>query len=97
MGKDSKEKKSVMQSVGELKNFLPPELVGMPTMQICGNREITLDGCKGIIEYSDFEIKMRTANGGVSVFGKNLNIKYLSINSVVIEGKIRAVEFGELR
>lgn len=96
MGKDSKERKSVIQSVGELKNILPPEFTGASTMQICGNREITLDGCKGIVEYSDFEIKIKTLNGGVSIFGRDLNIKYLSVNSVVVEGKIKAVEFAEL-
>ena len=95
MGKSSK--KSLKQSVGELKNILPAEFTNMPAIQLIGSRELTLDGCKGIAEYSDYAIKIKTSCGAVTVSGHCLNIKYLSVNSVVIEGKIRCVEFCDRR
>ena len=95
MGKSSK--KSIKQSVGELKNILPAEFTGMPTIQLIGSREFTLDGCKGIAEYSDYAIKIRTSCGVVCICGHRLNIRYLSINSVVVEGRISSVEFLDRR
>ena len=86
-------KKSIRQSVGEIRNILPAEFTNMPTIQLIGSRELTLDGCKGIAEYSDYTIKIKTTCGVVSVSGYCLNIKYLSMSSVVIEGKIQCVEF----
>ena len=86
-------KKSVRQSVNELKDILPAEFTNMPTIQLIGSRELTLDGCKGIAEYSDYAVKLKTTCGLISVSGHCLNIKYLSVSSVVIEGKIVCVEF----
>ena len=86
-------KKSIKQSVEELRNILPAEFTNMPTIQLIGSRELTLDGCKGIAEYTDNAIKIKTTCGVISVSGYCLNIKYLSVNSVVIEGKIQCVEF----
>ncbi len=97
MGKSSSEKKSVRQNISDIRNILPAELTHIPTLQIIGSRELTLDGCKGIAEYSDYAVMIKTACGLISVSGQKLNIKYLSVNSVVIEGKISGIEFIERR
>ncbi len=90
MGKNSKNKKTLGQSMGSL---FPPELTNASAVQIIGGKELTLDGCRGILEYSDFSVKIRTTDGAVTISGQNLNIKYISVNSVVIEGGITCVEF----
>ena len=93
MGKNSNEKKSVIQSVGELRNIFPPELTNASTLQVVGSRELTIDGCRGIVEYSDYSIKIKTTDGTVMIEGHSLNIKYLSVSSVVIEGRITGIDF----
>lgn len=90
-----KNKKDLRQSMCDLKNKLPLELTNASVMEICSDRQITIDGCKGIVEYSDFMVKIKTAGGIVSIGGRYLNIKYLSVNSVVIEGKLLSVEFED--
>ena len=97
MSKSQKDKQSLKQSMCDLKNKLPTELTNGTIMEICSDKQITIDGCKGISEYSDFTIKIKTANGLVAVSGRYLSIKYLSVSSVVIEGKILNVEFVDWR
>lgn len=90
-----KNKKDFRQSMCDLKNKLPLELTNSSVMEICSDRQITIDGCKGIVEYSDFMVRIKTSGGVVSICGRRLNIKYLSINSVVIEGKLLKLEFED--
>lgn len=97
MNKNQNEKQSLKKSVCDLKNKLPLELTNGAVIEICSDRQITIDGCKGISEYSDFTIKIKTSNGLIAVSGRYLTIKYLSVSSVVIEGKILNVEFIDWR
>ncbi len=90
MGSDPKGKKPTLRSVGEFSEFM-----GSSVIQICGRKEVTIDGCKGIVEYLDCEMKVGTNDGYVTVFGTDLNIKYLSINTVVVEGKLQRIEFSD--
>lgn len=76
-----------------IKNKIPPELNRGPMMEVCSNREITIDGCRGIAEYNENGVKINTTDGIVAICGRSLNIKYLSVTSVVIAGYITSIEF----
>lgn len=93
MGKSRNEKKAIKKTKTDFKNIIPTELTNTPTIQLIGDKELTLDGCRGIVEYTDYSIKIKASCGVISVFGQRLNIKYLSVNSVVIEGRISSLEF----
>lgn len=64
-----------------------------PYLQFCSNREVTLDGCKGILEYQSEIIRINTNRMVVVFKGRGLNIKCLTASSVVISGYITSVEF----
>lgn len=89
----SKSKKDNCPPRRSIKECLPLEFNSGTMMEICSNREITVDGCRGIAEYSECVIKINTNQGLIAIEGKNLNIKYLSVSSVVIEGIIKSIEF----
>lgn len=93
MSGSKKDNCSKKRSVKDLKKCIPLELNNGPIMEVCSDRQITVDGCRGIVEYSEYVIKIKTSEGIVSVSGKSLNIKYLSISSVVVEGFITCIEF----
>lgn len=64
-----------------------------PFLQFSSNREVTLDGCKGILEYQSEIIRINTNKMVVAFKGRGLNIKCLTTTSVVISGYITSVEF----
>ena len=89
----NKSKKNNCQPKRGIRDCLPKELNNAPMMEICSNSEITVDGCRGIEEYSEYVIKINTSDGITAIEGKNLNIKYLSVSSVIVEGTIKSIEF----
>jgi sporulation protein YqfC len=64
-----------------------------PYLEFKSNREVTLDGCKGILEYRQDAIRINTGKMVVSFKGRGLNIKCLTTTSVIISGYITTVEF----
>ena len=73
---------------------IPSEVVeGSSHFEVFGNREIIIDGCKGILDYSENEIKVSTLKYGVAVIGSELSIKNYNGDSISIEGYIKSVEF----
>lgn len=62
-------------------------------MEIITNRELTVDGCKGVIEYDENYIKLNAKKGTVTIFGVDLEIKSYSEAALFIAGKIERIEF----
>ncbi len=68
--------------------------IGMDLMiEIVSNREMTVDGCKGVAEYDENYIKLNAKKGTVTVFGVNLEIKSFTEAALFIVGKIERIEF----
>ena len=69
---------------------------GFPKMEIIGDFEATLHGCKRIIQYSPEKIKLevKKKGGTVTFEGSELVCTSFFVGAVVIEGKIERVEFS---
>ena len=62
-------------------------------MQVLGNREIVLEGCKGILEYDDNVIRVWTKTMEISFWGNQLTLKCLNTDNIIIEGNLERIEF----
>lgn len=71
------------------------EAVGGPSIQLSGNREASVEGCRGVIDYYETQIKLRLPGGTVTFKGANLGIYSLTDTAALIRGQIDSVEFGE--
>lgn len=83
------QKKKLRLFVAEL------ESADAPTIQLSGNREASVEGCKGVIDYYETIIKLRLSGGSVTFQGGGLEITSLTDNSAIIKGRIESVELGE--
>ena len=63
-------------------------------IELDGNREMILDGCKGILEYGDEKIKICTDSCVVSISGDNLLIKSFNDSQIFIVGNIISLDFS---
>lgn len=75
---------------------LPAEIFyGMAHMELSGNREIVIDGCKGVLEYDENVIRLNTGALSVRFLGHNLSIRSFTRDTAVVEGYISSIEFFE--
>lgn len=57
------------------------------------NREVSIEGCKGILQYDENIIRINTGKMVTSFLGRNLSIKCLTPDSLIVQGFITSIEF----
>ncbi len=73
---------------------LPKEvLLDLPLFTMMGREEITIENHKGILSYSEESIRIGTKVGVCAISGKDLHLKQLSGELLVICGTIVGVTF----
>ena len=63
-----------------------------PRMELGGNREATVDGCGGVLEYSDETVRIRYGKVVVRFTGRGLRLHSLTAKSLVVSGWITGIE-----
>ena len=58
-----------------------------------GNREIIIDGCYGIIEYSDCLISVNIGKSTLKIMGFDFSISDYSDSNITVRGNIKNIEF----
>lgn len=61
--------------------------------EIKSNRQVIVEGCQSIGQYDENMVKIKVKKMAVSFFGKDLNIKCLDSDSLIIDGFITSIEF----
>ena len=78
----------------QLKNKLISEMFRVePRIEMAGNREIIIDGCKGVVEYTENNIRISLGESVLSLSGDNLIIKSFDSSVAVISGQICDISF----
>ena len=62
-------------------------------IELFGNREALVDGCKGIADYDENGIEIRLRRGKVKFVGQELSVITFDRNHAQIQGFITGVEF----
>lgn len=62
-------------------------------MEVSGNRQVLIEGCRGIVRYDEDQIEVRTADGTVRFSGRELCMTSLNPACAVITGRLLSVEF----
>lgn len=64
--------------------------------EIYNNKKIVIDGCDGIIDFSDEIISIKSGRLKISIVGNRLKIIIFSKYNIVIEGYITSVNYTYL-
>lgn len=62
-------------------------------MEVSGNRQVLIEGCRGIVKYDEDQIQVRTADGTVRFTGRELCMTSLNPACAVITGRLLSLEF----
>ncbi|MGO1368132.1 sporulation protein YqfC [Senegalia sp. (in: firmicutes)] len=73
---------------------LPKEIIlDLPKITLVGNIQLYIENHKGIIEYTKDSIRINSKAGVIKIVGKNMLIKNIVSEEVIIKGEIINVEF----
>ncbi len=73
---------------------LPKDIVlDLPRITMLGNLQIYIENHKGIIEYNKQRIRINTNNGVLRITGKDMFIRTIVTEEVIIVGEIENIEF----
>ncbi len=64
-----------------------------PHIEFFGNREIIIEGCLGVFEYSDTYLKLKLPKGSLILCGNSFDISSFEATTISIKGKIDSLEF----
>ncbi len=64
-----------------------------PKIEMSGNREMIVDGCKGVVEYDETMIKLSLGDSVISILGDSLVIQSFDSSVAIINGTIIDISF----
>ena len=68
-------------------------LCRIPTVYCKGDCEAAVDGCLGILVYSDTEIVLKTELGTCTICGENLSMADFLRDSLLVRGRIESIRW----
>ncbi|KNY25745.1 sporulation protein YqfC [Pseudobacteroides cellulosolvens] len=73
---------------------LPKEVIlDIPKLTMIGNTNLVVENYKGVIEYDVEKIRLNTGIGIIRIGGKELVIKEITSEDIMVYGKIESLEF----
>lgn len=94
-GRQNKDRKNKKKKPGVLNSLfaevfeVPEELaLDMPRITMIGNVKLSVENHKGIMVYTENEIRLRVNDGFLVAKGKNLSLKNISNDEVLLQGEI---------
>ena len=74
---------------------LPKDVIfGVPIITMTGQLEVCVENYKGIMEYTDTLIRIRSKVGQIREIGRNMQIEYYTNDEMKITGQIKSVEYS---
>lgn len=88
-----RKRKSVAQKISENLDVPLEALKKIPMIEMCGNHEMGISECHGLLEYSDRKIGLRLCEGDIEISGEGLSMQTYHDTRIVIAGKIETIVF----
>ncbi len=86
-------KKRFSETVADAWGVPKDVIMNIPRLTISGDKEIYIENHKGVLVYTDGEIRVSTAMGVVRIRGKNLVIRRIRLEDMLISGAFAGVEY----
>ncbi len=68
-------------------------VINLPRLVISGDREIYIENHRGILGYTDTEIRISSAAGILRICGRGLVISRIQPENIFISGRFKSVEY----
>lgn len=88
-----KKRKRLSERISDLLEIPGDVITDTERIVIVGNRNVNIEGFRGIDEYSDEKIAVRIKGGVFSVSGEELTVEEITDERIRLKGYIKSVEF----
>lgn len=65
----------------------------VPQVICYGKTKVVISNYTGILEYEDYLVRLNSAQGTIYIYGDELHINELTVDDIMVCGKIHSVEF----
>ncbi len=65
----------------------------IPQVTCYGRTKVVVSNYTGILEYEEYVVRLNSGEGTIYVYGDNLQITELTVDDIMVCGKIHSVEF----
>lgn len=89
-------KKKNISRINKILDFPEEISTNEPKITIMGFGKIMVENYKGILEYENFYIKLKTYCGVININGFNLNLTEMTDENLLITGKIESLDFESI-
>lgn len=86
-------KKRISERVSDAWGVPKDVIMNIPRLTISGDKEIYIENHKGIMQYSDNEIRVSTPMGIVHICGKSLILERIRLEDILISGTFERIEY----
>ena len=86
-------RRNFSSGVKKANSYMKDNVLSSVHIEMRSNKELILEGCQKIEEYDENMIKIKVSKMWVSVFGRNLELRCLTPDSLIVSGFICSVEF----
>ena len=83
----------IKQKLSRLSEFPNDVTLGVPILTMMGQMELCLENFRGLTEYTDTYMRIRTKYGQIKVCGNNLNVEYYRNDEMKVSGNIISIEY----
>ena len=88
MNRATRFSKKLKNRFSEISDISEELTMGLSKIVVLGNQECLIENYKGIIQYENIKIRLKTASGVVMVEGDNLHINEIGEGEMLVKGKI---------
>lgn len=88
-----KSKKRVRWNLAPKSDFIDYDILSSFHIEIFGSKEIEIDGCFGVYEYTGDYLKLKLKKGAVVICGSDFDILTFENKKITAKGKIKSIEF----
>ena len=93
MAKNKSERKPVIKRISEALDLPADLLFSLPRIMLTGDEEIYIENYRGIVCYSENEIKLNTTKMPLRITGEKMYIAQIAAEEITVCGRIKTVEF----
>lgn len=79
--------------IADAANMPKDVMLGVPIVTMTGQLEVNVENYRGILEYTDILIRIKSKCGQIRITGTNLQIAYYTNDEMKITGRVEKVEY----
>ena len=84
---------SIREKLSDMLDMPKDVVQDLAKITMIGERDLTVENYKGILEYSDTIIRLKTNGRGIKITGENLGIRTITDEDIEVYGRINTLEF----